>query len=379
MRRDAQSWLEKTFSYFHEKSTQGTLTRYAAHDKILSTYTRQVKYMNARERFLKNMNFEKTDRMPMFEWACWWDKTIERWKSEGLKVEAKDGLSAGDALHIDLGLDLQLQTWVHFTTKETPQPAYHGAPIIETLEDYERIKPTLYPENPLNDARMKEYARRQKEGSAVLWLTLEGPFWGPRTLLGIEPHLYAFYDEPELMHQINQDLMEYNMRVYEQVCEYFVPDFMTFAEDMSYNNGPMISEELFNEFMLPYYEQMIPKMKEKGTKVFIDSDGDISMALDWFMRAGIEGILPLERQAGVDLEKLRARYPKCLFIGHYDKMVMPKGEAAMRAEFERLMPVMRQGGFVPSVDHQTPPGVSLENYRIYLRLLNEYAEKAMRG
>ncbi|HAT10122.1 MAG TPA: hypothetical protein DCS97_05920, partial [Planctomycetes bacterium] len=61
---------------------------------------------------------------------------------------------------------------------------------------------------------------------------------------------------------------------------------------------------------------------------------------------------------------------------HYDKMVMPKGEAAMRAEFERLLPAMRRGRFIPSVDHQTPPGVSLENYRIYLRLLAEFMERA---
>ena len=108
----------------------------------------------------------------------------------------------------------------------------------------------------------------------------------------------------------------------------------------------------------------------------MDSDGDISLALPWFANAGVEGILPLERQAGVDLMKLRDQYPNFLFIGHYDKMVMPLGEEAMRAEFERLLPVMRQGGFIPSVDHQTPPGVSLENYEIYLRLLREYCEKA---
>jgi hypothetical protein len=30
----------------------------------------------------------------------------------------------------------------------------------------------------------------------------------------------------------------------------------------------------------------------------------------------------------------------------------------------------------PGVDHQTPPDVSLENYRIYLRLLNEYCRAA---
>lgn len=98
----------------------------------------------------------------------------------------------------------------------------------------------------------------------------------------------------------------------------------------------------------------------------------------WFARAGIEGILPLERQAGVDLERLRQRYPRFLFLGHYDKMVMPKGEQAMREEFERLLPVMRQGGFLPSVDHQTPPGVSLENYRIYLKLYAEYVRQGLR-
>ncbi len=55
---------------------------------------------------------------------------------------------------------------------------------------------------------------------------------------------------------------------------------------------------------------------------------------------------------------------------------MPHGEQAMRDEFERLLPVAAKGGFIISVDHQTPPGVSYENYRIYLRLFREYAEKA---
>ena len=86
-------------------------------------------------------------------------------------------------------------------------------------------------------------------------------------------------------------------------------------------------------------------------------------------------MLPLERQAGVDAAAMRRQFPRFLMIGHYDKMVMPHGEAAMRAEFERLLPAMRSGGFIPSVDHQTPPGVSLDQYRIYLRLLEEYAAK----
>ena len=61
------------------------------------------------------------------------------------------------------------------------------------------------------------------------------------------------------------------------------------------------------------------------------------------------------------------------FIGHFDKMKMPLGEETMRAEFERLLPTAKKGGFIISIDHQTPPGVSLDNYRTYIRLFNEYA------
>ena len=45
---------------------------------------------------------------------------------------------------------------------------------------------------------------------------------------------------------------------------------------------------------------------------------------------------------------------------------------AMKAEFDRLLPTMNKGGFIPSVDHQTPPGVSFEQYKEYLQLLDEY-------
>jgi uroporphyrinogen-III decarboxylase len=120
---------------------------------------------------------------------------------------------------------------------------------------------------------------------------------------------------------------------------------------------------------------MLPEWKARGIRVFCDSDGDVTDLIPWLKASGFEGILPLERQAGVDVARLRRAHPDFLFLGHYDKTVMKDGEAAMRAEFERLLPAMRAGGFVPSVDHQTPPDVSLENYKAYLRLCREYAGK----
>ena len=146
---------------------------------------------------------------------------------------------------------------------------------------------------------------------------------------------------------------------------------------MSYNHGPMISKRAFDTFMAPYYRQLLPRLQEPHIPLIMDTDGDVTLLVPGLEELGIAGVLPLERQTGVDGLKLRQQFPDFLFIGDFDKMTMNRGEQAMRAEFERLLPMMLAGGFMPSIDHQTPPGVSLDQYRSYLRLLDEYT--AMTG
>ena len=333
--------------------------------------------MNTRERFQAVMNFQPFDRLPLVEWATWWDKTITRWHSEELPKTTTDKYD----IVRHFGLDLYWQDWIGARRPTCPQPAVHGGPILASMDDYERIRPHLFPDVESMGDRWNwwgEWAERQRNGDAVLWFTLDGFFWFPRTLLGIEPHLFAFYDEPELMHRMNSDLAAWHVSIIEKLGAICAPDFMTFAEDLSYNNGPMLSKEQFDEFLKPYYAQVVPALKKIGTIPFVDSDGDITTPAAWFEEAGIEGILPLERQAGVDIATVRAMHPRMKFIGHFDKMTMNRGEAAMRAEFERLLPTAAKGGFLISCDHQTPPGVSYREYLLYLSLFREYAEKAGR-
>ena len=135
----------------------------------------------------------------------------------------------------------------------------------------------------------------------------------------------------------------------------------------------MISREICDRFLSPYYRRMLERTSEMNMLTFIDTDGDVTRLIPWLQSLGIHGVLPLERQAGVDGMNLRQTFPTLRMIGHFDKMVMPRGEAVMRAEFDRLTALAKSGGYIPSVDHQTPPGVSLEQYRVYLRLLDEYA------
>ena len=87
--------------------------------------------------------------------------------------------------------------------------------------------------------------------------------------------MYTFFDDPELMHQINQDLCNYHIRVLHKISKVCRPTFLTFAEDMSYNHGPMLSRELFGQFLAPYYKRVVPVIQELGIIPIIDTDGDI--------------------------------------------------------------------------------------------------------
>ena len=330
--------------------------------------------MTTRERFQAIVGGRPFDRLPIVEWAGWWDKTVDRWHKEGLPAAITDRYELCD----HLGLDMYKQDWFGIRTPECPKPPAHGLGIVSDVAGYEQVVKYLYPENPVDEVRWRDWADSQTRGEAVLWFSVDGFFWFARTLLGIERHLYAFYDQRELLHRMNSDLADWMLQVIDSVCRICTPDFMTFAEDMSYNHGPMISKEFFDEFMLPYYQKVIPELDRLGIIPVIDSDGDVSVPAFWFEDAGIKGILPLERQAAVDISRLRADHPDMVFVGHFDKMTMNKGEARMRQEFERLLPTAAGGRFLVSCDHQTPPGVSYNDYQVYLSLFREYGEEAGR-
>ena len=335
--------------------------------------------MTVRERFCKLMNGDRTiDESPVIEWACWWDKTLEEWERDGMPAKMTD-----HELYQYFELDAHTQFWFPHYKKGCPKAkcAYNGPGIIQDESDYERLKPYFFPEDGVEQMKkqIEETLPLYEKGEMLVWYTLNGYFWFPRELFGPEAHLYAFYDYPELYHRICEDLCQWHIKMIHEFGKYMKADFMTIAEDLSYNLGPMLSEEMFDEFITPYYERIIPEIKKYGTKVFVDTDGKVDKAVPWFLKSGVEGVLPLERQSGVDVNELRKTYPELLMIGGFDKRCMFEGKEAIKKEVERLLPAIRSGRYLIGMDHQTPPGTSMENYRYYISLLREYGKQACKG
>ena len=329
--------------------------------------------MTVRERFLTVLNGKLPPcRLPMIEWAAWWDTTIARWTTEGMPQDLDFSKSL-----MYFGLD---EMYCVGCSPAVPPAPGHGLGVIENEEDYKKIRGVLYREELIDQFlnAAKSLILRHEAGEIIVRVWLDGFFWYPRRLFGIEPHFYAFCDYPELMDEITRDLCDFNMKALSALFEIMKPDFVGYAEDMSYNHGPMISKECFERFMLPHYTVQNDFCHFNGVKTLVDSDGDVTAMVPWFIKSGIDGVYPLERQANVDIAEIRRAYPEFIMLGGYDKMVMNKGEEAIRGEFERILPVMKSSRYIPSVDHQTPPGVSFEDYKIYIKLFKEYCGLAVK-
>ena len=330
--------------------------------------------MNAVERYRAALRGETVDRLPMIEWAGYMTETLERWRGEGLPPETEDE----NVARTWLGLDDSRRAGLSWIGPEAPKPTHFGSGILKDADDYERVRPLLYPRPGFDREDLAELAERHARGELIIWFVLQGFFSGPRKLLGIERHLLAFYDQPDLMRRINQDLVDFYLDCIPGFCDFLQPDMVSIMEDFSYKNGPMLSGKLFDEFLAPYYRQIVPLLQERGLKVFIDSDGDVNETIPWVREAGVDGMLPFERQCGCDPVAVRGAHPGLLMVGGFNKNVLKEGEAGIRREFGALLPAMRAGGYLPTMDHRVPPDCSLENYSLYLDIYREYAEAAVK-
>ena len=71
---------------------------------------------------------------------------------------------------------------------------------------------------------------------------------------------------------------------------------------------------------------------------------------------------------GMDPIELRKKIARDLRLwGGVDKREIAKGKGAIDKHLGELVPLAKEGGFIPTVDHVVTPDISLENFRHYMK------------
>jgi uroporphyrinogen decarboxylase len=196
----------------------------------------------------------------------------------------------------------------------------------------------------------------------------KGFYWRARELMGTENLSYAWYDYPDLMHEMMEMIADFLIEVSRPVLEKVQVDFFVFNEDLSMKGGPLLSPDTYRTFIFPRMKRVVDFLRRHGTRyVAVDSDGDPTVLIPLFMDAGVDTVWPIERASEVSPQAWRRRFGRSLRLwGGVDKRVLARGPAAIRAHLREFIPLIEEGGFIPTVDHTVPPDVSWDDFRYYM-------------
>jgi uroporphyrinogen decarboxylase len=255
-------------------------------------------------------------------------------------------------------------------------PEYLDHPVKDMKTWEENVKWRLDPATPERYADLEERMESAKASAArgmIIQQNLIGGYMYLRSLIGPVDVLYALLDMPDVVHDCMKTWFELADAVITRHQEHVTIDEIYFAEDICYNHGILISPDMMQEFLLPYYQQLISNLesrqidKTRHLYVQIDTDGFANPVIPIYQEGiGMDVMSPFEVAAGCDVVEIGKQYPGLAMFGGIDKRVLAKTRKDIDEHLEYIIPTMRErGGYIPTSDHGVPAEVPYENYLYY--------------
>ena len=360
---------------------------------------------DVKARYYRVFTYQPVDRVPDVEFG-YWPQTIRRWLTEGMKLdltpeETQDMFSRKVEAYFGMereGVEFYPKQKINppFEEKvierretsvilrdasgcvaerylhdrdESSIPHFLSFPVV-TPDDWKAIKERYRLDDPMRHVPAGEIegVRRGMAEGRMISAGLTGFYGQLRAWMGFENLSCAFYEYPEMVHDMVEHWAELLARQIEDLPPDIVVDNAKWWEDMASKNGPFVGPKMFREFLQPGYHRVMQALKKRGTAIgIVDCDGNPHDIVANWLEEGVNIMFPLEVAAGCDPFAWRREFGKDLRIrGAIAKAPLVVGGKAIDRELERIKPLLDQGGYVPHLDHLVPPDISYSNYCDYL-------------
>ena len=367
--------------------------------------------MNSEERVLRTLDFEKPDRVPLYD--SYWPEFVETWRREkgiALDTDVADefAVESGD---IDLYVadeditDYYQMDVAIIIPDETPFPSQKAT--LEVSEKYEvfrtgwgmvrrrEINAKFYEalevalperdmldklvfESPLLERRYypSDLVERLKSKYCVFVKT-GGPYLRTSNLRGTTQWLMDLVEDEgfarELAMRVTRQMTAVGLEAMRRHNLYHTG--IWFFDDMGSNRASMFSPRTFERVLYPCYKWMCDQYREVGVEhILLHCDGNIASILDMLVDAGIQGFHPVEPKAGMDVVDLRARYGRRLaLIGGLDNAhILTRAPLPdLRDHVLHVLESGVDGGLVIGA-HSIGPDVSVARYDYVRQLIQEF-------
>ena len=354
--------------------------------------------MSARERFHATFEYGRPDRVFLHpQWV--FNDTRLRWLREGLPrdqhLNTYFGFDRMEMVPLNAGLWPPVESRVvqqeeHWSIVEDEFGArtkrWSDREIgmsqwlvcqVRGRETWERFKERMDPDAPVRYPEYwEEYARHVRGRDYPLGIHAGSYYGWIRNWVGMEHLALWYFDQPDLVREMAEFIGVFVLRLMERALT-DIPDldYALVWEDMAMKTGPLISPQLFREFMTPVLKRVTRRLNEAKIKIImVDCDGNVDQLIPLWLDARVNLVYPMEVAADCDVNRYRREFGRdLLMIGGIDKRALRDGctKAQIEAEVRSKEALIRDGGYAPFVDHAVPPDVPFASFKYYMELVRE--------
>ena len=262
------------------------------------------------------------------------------------------------------------------TYKGGPEVVAH--PIKGPIETMEDLKNYLPPDPDVSHrlGNLQELVRGFKGEKTIIFHHRAAFMWSAY-LNGMDNLLMNFLIQPEFAHALLDKVLKINEKVIRNAVGTGA-DIIVLGDDYASNNGPLMSPDIFREFILPRLKRVVDAVHEEGGYVIKHSDGNIWPLLDMVIDVGIDGLNPIEPVAGMDIGQVKQKYgDRVCLVGNIDcgKLLstgsVEEVEAAVKECILRASP---GGGHIISSSNSIHSSVKPENYIAMIEATKKYGK-----
>jgi hypothetical protein len=234
----------------------------------------------------------------------------------------------------------------------------------------EQLEAALWPTSAECDAERGRQKRlnQRLQGTAYIHCTpstaINDLLFGCK--LGLQWFSYLWADERDLMLRLFRALERERKRGIELTAHRETSNLAMIYSDVAFKQHPMFSRQTFRDFgFFDDVASICAACHARGLKVIFHSDGDIMSLVDDLVAAGIDGLNPLEKAAGMDVYTLRKRYPELILVGGVDvtHLLREGTPAEIRQETRRMIDELgSEGHLLIGSSTEVSDHVPLESY-----------------
>jgi hypothetical protein len=309
--------------------------------------------LTKRERVLRTVRFQETDRVPLYD-ILDNDAVIEHFAGQPLTVEngtQVKGVAIGRALDMtrmpggprapgvtrdENGIVIRQERWTSWIVErpfdDLPSTVewIKGEICRANAQTYDRtFADQVYSTIREQRANFAAGDPTERGDPTVLVLESGAGLTEMYHQIGMQRFSYLLADEPALIEEWLEARLQAELRRVAAIADpVWIPIALTY-DDIAHKTGPLFSPAWLRRAWVPGLKRLVDAWHNRDTICLFHSDGNLWPVLDDLVSAGIDGLNPLEVLAGVTVKKVRQRYPSLFLTGGIDvSQLLPLGTPA---------------------------------------------------